>query len=223
MEISYCEECGSKLEKDTIFCPECGNKVKDEETKTKFCSNCGEKIAFNAEICPKCGVRLLNPLSNSAKDAVDKGLSKADSLAKKYITARNILIVFLIVIVIALIMAAPGIIDALTPYKQVDSSYISNPVAGEKVQFDGTYMGSTSWSGGYLFYYSPITNNDIVKVGDEYVILQGDYLSHNLYGNEGKTVHLEGRFAAGGESKEPFGNDYIYGHWFGADTIEIVG
>ena len=223
MDINYCDECGTKLEKNAVFCPGCGKKVKKEENKTKFCSNCGEKISFNAEICPKCGVRLLNPLSNSAKDAVDKGLTKADSFMKKYVTARNILIVVLIVIIISLIMAAPSIIDALTPYKQVDSSYIANPVPGEKVQFDGVYYGSTSWGGGFYFFYSPITNNDIVKVGNEYVIIQGDYLGHDLYGHEGETVHLEGRFAQGGKSKEPVNNDYIYGHWFGADTIELVG
>ena len=221
MSKNFCDQCGAKLEKDAVFCPECGNKVIEEEVKTKFCSNCGEKIAFNAEICPKCGVRLLNPLTNSAKDTVNKGLDKADNFITKYFTARNIIIVILILIILALVVNAPMIIDSLTPYKQVDSSYIANPVPGEKVQFDGTYVGTTSWSGGFYF-YSLITNNDIVKVGNEYVILQGDYLNHDLYGNEGKTVHLEGRFAGGGKSTEPFGDHNIEGRWFGADTIEIV-
>lgn len=222
MDINYCEECGTKLEKDSIFCPECGFKVNQGEIKTKFCSNCGEKISYNAEICPKCGVRLLNPLTNSAKDTVNKSFSKAGDLAKKYLTAKNIFIVFLIIVILFLITNAPAIIDELTPYKHVDSSYIANPVPGEKVQFDGVYVGSTSWSSGFYFYYSYITNNDVVKVGNEYVIIQGDYLSHNLYGHEGKTVHLEGRFAQGGKSKEPMDNKYIYGRWFGADTIELV-
>lgn len=222
MSKNFCEECGAKLEKNSVFCSECGNKIQEDEIKTKFCSNCGEKIAFNAEICPKCGVRLLNPLTNSAKEAVNKTLTNAESFTTKYVTARNIIIVILIFIIFALIISAPTIIENLTPYKEVDSSYIANPVPGEKVQFDGIYMGTTSWSGGYYFYYNPITNNDIVKVGDEYVIIQGDYLNHDLYGNEGKTVHLEGRFGGNDKSKEPFGNDYIYGYWFGADSIEIV-
>lgn len=32
----------------------------------------------------------------------------------------------------------------------------------------------------------PMTDNDVLKVEDQYVILLGDYMSHDLYGNEGK-------------------------------------
>ena len=114
--------------------------MKEVEIKTKFCSNCGEKITYNAEICPKCGVRLLNSIANSTRDAVNKSLSKADNFSKKYFTAKNILIVFLIIVILFLIMSAPGIIEKLTSYKEVGSSYVANPVAGEKVQFDGEYV-----------------------------------------------------------------------------------
>lgn len=222
MDNNFCTECGNKLGKNEIFCPNCGTKVKDEEKKTKFCSQCGEKIAYDAEICPNCGVRLLNPLANSAGKALNKSFEKTDDFISKYVTARNVLIIVLIIIIIGLISAAPSIIEHMTPYKQVDSSYIPNHVAGEKVQFDGEYIGTTNWGGGYFFFYSTITNNDIVRVGDQYVILQGDYINHDLYGNEGKTVHLEGRFAAGGLSHQRFEDGYIDGYWFGADTIEIV-
>ncbi|MBE6496236.1 MAG: zinc ribbon domain-containing protein [Methanobrevibacter thaueri] len=224
METNYCPECGNKLSENTVFCPECGTRISETEKKTKFCSHCGEKIDANAEICPNCGVRLLNPIANSAGKALTQGVAKTDDFIHKYVTARNIIIIFLILIIIGLVVSAPSIIEQLTPYKQVDESYISNPVAGEKVQFDAEYVGPTTWGGGYYYFvYSYITNNDIVRVGDEYVILQGDYLDHDLYGNEGKTVHLEGRFANGGKSKEPLGDDYIYGHWFGAESIEIIG
>ena len=84
-------------------------------------------------------------------------------------------------------------------------------------------MGTTTWGGGgYFFFYNSITNNDIVKVDDEYVIIQGDYLSHDLYGHEGETVHLEGRFGSGGKSKQPSDDGYINGRWFGADKIVII-
>ena len=222
MDNNYCSECGNKLSDGAIFCSECGFKINREEKKTKFCSQCGEKIDAKAEICPNCGVRLLNPLTNSAEKALSKSVKRTDDFISKYFTFQNFIIVILIIVIIGLIMAAPSIIEHLTPYKQVDSSYIANPVQGEKVQFDGEYVGSTNWAGGYYFYYSYISNNDIVKVGNEYVIIQGDYLNHDLYGHEGETVHLEGRFGGGGKSKQPTENGYIYGYWFGADTIELV-
>ena len=223
MENNYCTECGNKLGDDSIFCPECGFKIRENEKKTKFCSQCGEKIDAKAEICPNCGVRLMNPFSNSAGNALNKSKTRTNEFFKKYVTLTNIIIIVLVIIIIGLLMAAPDMIEQATPYKEVDSSYISNPVPGEKVQFDAIYVGTTSWdTGGYLFYYNTITNNDIVKVGDEYVIIQGDCLSHDLYGNEGKKIHLEGRFAGSDKSKEPTDSGYIYGRWFGADKIEIV-
>ena len=225
MDNNYCQECGNKLKKDAIFCDRCGFKVVEEETKTKFCFNCGEKIDFNAEICPKCGVRLINPITNSAGDILSNSADKIDgavSSVSKYFTLKNIVIVLLIIIILTLVVEAPAIIDYLTPYKEVDSSYIANPVAGEKVQFDGEYIGTTSWGGGGFLMFSMITNNDIVKVGDQYVIIQGDYMTHDLYNHKGSKVHLEGRFADGGTSTEPFGDGYIDGHWFGATKIELI-
>lgn len=220
MDNNYCPECGNKLEKDAAFCSNCAFKIK-QNNKTKFCSACGEKIDFNAEICPKCGVRLLNPLTNSLNDTFDKATRKTEDFREKYVTARNITIVFLIFIIFALIAATPLILEAVTPYEEVDESYIANPVPGEKVQFDGVYVGHTTWSAGSYF-YSPITDNDVVRVGSHYVIIQGDYLNNDLYGHEGRTVHLEGRFAPSEKSKEPLEDMYIYGYWFGADSIEIV-
>ena len=31
--MNYCDECGTKLRKNTKFCPECGKKVNDMKTK----------------------------------------------------------------------------------------------------------------------------------------------------------------------------------------------
>ena len=224
-DLNACPECGTRLKKDSIFCPGCGYKLKEADSKTKFCENCGEKINQKAEICPHCGVRLMNPIANSATDAlnsiqnnVDKGISSIS----RYATLRNFTIVVLVLIIIALLVYAPAIIDYFTPYKEVDSSYIANPVAYEKVKFTAEYVGTTSWGSGLYYFYTPMTNNDVLKVGDQYVILQGDYLGHGLYGNEGKEVYLEGRFASSGVSSEKMSNGYIDGHWFGADTIEVL-
>lgn len=222
---NYCPECGNKLQNEAIFCDKCGFRVVKEENKTKFCFNCGEKIDVNAELCPKCGVRLINPIKNSANvllSSSQKKIGEGIDSVSRYITARNIVIVLSVIIIIALIASSPAIIENLTPYKEVDASYIGNHVAGEKVQFDGEYVGHTSWGANSFLFYSTITDNDIVKVGNQYVILQGDYLGHDLSGHEGSTVHLEGRFASGGTSNERFGDGYIDGYWFGADTIELV-
>lgn len=227
MDNNYCPECGNKLQNESIFCDKCGFKIIEAENKTKFCFNCGEKIDYHAEICPKCGVRLINPIKNSANDLLSSSQKKIDdgiNSFKRYVTVRNVSIVLLVIMVLILISLAPTIIELATPYKEIDASYIPNHVSGEKVQFDGEYIGHTSWGANtyYFYLYSPISDNDIVKVGDYYVLLQGDYLDHDLYGHEGSTVHLEGRFAKGGTSNEKFGNGSIDGYWFGADTIELV-
>ena len=220
-----CPDCGAELKKDSTFCSECGRKLKEKESKTKFCQHCGEKIDANAEICPHCGVRLKNPLADTANSALNRfqnGVDEGANVLRKYLTLKNITIVVLVIIIFALIIKAPAIIDYFTPYKQVDSSYIANPVPYEKVQFDAEYVGHTSWNSGLFVYYYWITDNDVLKVDDQYIILQGDYLEHNLYGHEGETVHVEGRFASSGVSTERMSDGYIEGHWFGADTIEFV-
>lgn len=225
MDNNYCPECGNKLQNESVFCDKCGFKIVEKENKTKFCFNCGETIDYHAEICPKCGVRLINPIKNSASDLLSSSQRKIDdgiSKFSRYVTVRNVAIVLLVIMVLILISLAPTIIDVTTPYKQIDASYIPNHVAGEKVQFDGEYMGHTSWGANSFLFYSSIKDNDIVKVGDQYVILQGDYLGHDLYGHEGSTVHLEGRFAQGGPSHEKFGDGYIDGYWFGPETIELI-
>lgn len=224
-DLNVCPQCGEKLKKNSLFCPSCGFKLKKEDIETKYCENCGEKINKNAEICPHCGVRLMNPLANSAGDALNSLQKKAgDGLisASKYFTLKNVTIVVMVLIIIGLVVYAPAIIDYLTPYKEVDSSYIANPVAHEKVKFTGEYVGTTSWGSGLFYLYYPMTNNDVLKVGDQYVILQGDYLTHNLYGNEGKKVYVEGRFASAGLSSQKMGDGYIEGRWFGATTIELI-
>ena len=224
-ELINCPECGAKLKKDSTFCPKCGKKLKDKESQTQFCQHCGEKIDINAEICPHCGVRLKNPLADTASSAlntVQKGVDEGVSLLSKYLTFKNVTIVILVLIIIGLVIYSPTIIDHLTPYKKVDSTYIANPVPNEKVQFDAEYVGHTGWNSGIFYFYFPITENDILKVGDQYIILQGDYLGHGLYGHEGQMVHLEGRFPSTGVSTERMADGYIDGHWFGADTIELI-
>lgn len=221
MEYKFCSECGEKLDKDSNFCPSCGFKLIEEEKKTKFCHNCGEKIDFKAEICPKCGVRVENPLINSANKVINKSKKEANTFfseMNKFIHSKIFLILVLVVVLICILAITPNIIDFLTPYKEVDSSYIANPTPGEKVKFTGEYIGTTTWNKG-LYYFVP--ENDVVRVGDQYIIIQGTSTSHHLTGFEGHDIYLEGKFPGGGKSKEPTNVGDIYGYWFSADKIEI--
>ena len=55
----FCENCGSKIDKNAAICPKCGvaqSRTHAEKT-TKFCTNCGFVIDIKAVVCPKCGVR----------------------------------------------------------------------------------------------------------------------------------------------------------------------
>ena len=40
----YCEKCGTKLGKNSMFCTKCGNKVKEEETPTRNSNSIKRKL-----------------------------------------------------------------------------------------------------------------------------------------------------------------------------------
>ena len=109
--------------------------------------------------------------------------------------------------------------EQVAPYKEVDSSYIANHIANEKVQFDGKYINTSSE------FFSIIGSDSvyIFKVGDEYVFVLGSYSA--LDNNEGKSVHLVGKFPEGREgelSKQELNDKVINGYWFKADNINII-
>ncbi|MBR0271181.1 MAG: zinc ribbon domain-containing protein [Methanobrevibacter sp.] len=224
MDARYCSQCGEKLENNSNFCTSCGFKVSENENETKFCHNCGKKIDANAEICPKCGVRLENPLINTASDVLDRGKVEVSSFfdgLNRFIHSKNFIILVLAFVLLCLIVASPSIIKFITPYKEVDSSYIANPVAHEKVKFTGEYIGTTDWNLPYFFYYSSY-DYDVIRVGDQYLFLQGNPSSHDLAGYEGHTVYLEGEFANTEKSTEPTQIGDVVGGWFSAHKIKVI-
>lgn len=173
-----------------------------------YCEKCGAKIDKNTKFCPECGTKI-NTITNQTKNTHNT-----------IFTAKNIVIVFLVIIILGIIMVAPTIMEYMAPYTEVDSSYIANHVADEKVQFDGEYIGTLSTD-----FYSRIGPDFdyIFKVGDEYVFVHGSYSI--LSGNEGKTFHLEGKFPDGpqGEkSNQLMDGERISGYWFKEDYIEIA-
>lgn len=214
----YCQECGSKIASDSKFCEKCGTKVVEDDENIKFCKNCGQKIDANAEICPECGVRLISSLHNNTK----KTVNSISHYLTSFLESKYFKISILVIIILALIVSAPQIIDSLTPYKDVDSSYISNPVPFEKVRFAAEYIGDTDnydWGGIW------ITGDeyDVLKVDDQYVFLINN---GNIAGignlNKGDLIQLEGKFSDKEKGTQPVDGKYPEGYWFAVDNYEII-
>ena len=51
--VVYCENCGAKLNPDSLFCDECGAAVKTNDV----CKKCGYKFERPGKFCPKCGTK----------------------------------------------------------------------------------------------------------------------------------------------------------------------
>ena len=130
-------------------------------------------------------------------------------------------VILLVIFILLLIASSPLVSHQLTPYKTVDESYIDNPNYNEKVQFEATYMGITSWADDNINYYMPPIEYDVLKVGSHYIVLEDDYSNHNLYGNESCHVHLEGVFNTTEVTFQPFNDTMIEAHVFSAEKIEV--
>jgi len=133
----------------------------------------------------------------------------------------KIAVTLLIIFTLLLIATSPFVSHQLTPYNTVDESYIANPNYNEKVQFEATYMGITSWADDNVNYYMPPVEYDVLKVGSNYIILDEDYSNHNLFGKESKSVHLEGVFNTTEVTFQPFNDSMIEAHVFSAEKIEV--
>ena len=125
---------------------------------------------------------------------------------------------FIIAVLIAILLLGVFI----SPYREVDSHYIVNPKAHEKVCFDAVYLGITTWGDEDVLYYMPPANYDVFEVGGEHVFLEGDCYSHNLCGNETRTFHLKGEFTDDAITTQPMGDELVAGHFFNATCIEPV-
>jgi tetratricopeptide (TPR) repeat protein len=64
--VTYCAECGFKIEGEFKFCPNCGSQIKivdsspNEITANKdeviICKNCGEENSVDNSVCFSCGI-----------------------------------------------------------------------------------------------------------------------------------------------------------------------
>lgn len=162
--------------------------------------------------CPRCGCRL-----DSTKACPQCGFKRESSPILK------IALVLIVILAVALLLTSLAVKYGFSPYKPVDESFIVLPDCDVKVQLDGVYLGITSWAGDDILYYMPPTEYDVIRVGSQYVVLTDDYSFHDLCGNEGKRVHLEGTFEDSQPTEQPFNGTIINAHFFNPDKIEIVG
>ena len=68
--VSYCVECGAKVELNFKFCPICGSEINlsssdlSSGNKTSqmgevvICSNCGDENSIDTSVCHSCGIKL---------------------------------------------------------------------------------------------------------------------------------------------------------------------
>jgi cytochrome c-type biogenesis protein CcmH/NrfG len=68
--VSFCTECGTKLELNFKFCPICGSEINSFLVSPKLdeansitaqvivCTNCGEENSLESNVCNSCGVKL---------------------------------------------------------------------------------------------------------------------------------------------------------------------
>ena len=173
-------------------------KLKITNKKQSSVKTVGEKIAINAIICPNCGVKLKESFYNAK--------------IKRHLTKRNIGIVAAIICIAIFLVCLPSLIDFLTPYKDVDSAYVANPVFDEKVRVTGTYIGKEE-NPGFLF----VSNPDVVQVGNNYLIIRGFTDIEEL--PVGSTVTLEGRFYDIEKSSYHINSKLVEGYWFRLDNI----
>ncbi len=66
----FCENCGVKIDTDSVFCENCGAKVEDEVVPEPevaapapvaeflFCENCGSKLEVDSTFCTECGAKV---------------------------------------------------------------------------------------------------------------------------------------------------------------------
>ncbi|MEE0902618.1 MAG: hypothetical protein UIB31_08815 [Methanobrevibacter sp.] len=155
--------------------------------------------------CPKCGKKTDGKTCPNCKS----------KLKPKFPIGLVFIVLILVIILLACVF--------ISPYKHIDSADMLNPTIGEKVQFDGEYLGITARGGSDdILYYMPPPIYDVVKYGEQYIFLTGDYNSHNLIGNEGRTVHIEGEFEDSIMTSQTIENGTVNGYFFNADKIELI-
>jgi len=93
-DAGFCQECGSKIERETITCKSCGAELKKG---MKFCTVCGEPTEEIINNCPGCG-RKLDPGEDYCSECgTNANDTKTESFLRKN---RNVLLVAVVAVVL---------------------------------------------------------------------------------------------------------------------------
>lgn len=139
--VSYCTECGAKLDRSFKFCPNCGLEINSSVSSNEqmvtyvvVCSNCGDENPAGSTVCNSCGVKLSNskiinavvqPKTKSDEKVPNKNFKQKKSNkaqiknvnqtiaaeGKKLEGKRAFIIAFVFLAIISLILIASGIVD----------------------------------------------------------------------------------------------------------------
>lgn len=88
--MAYCENCGTKLGRNSKFCPECGAPVSRGSEREQVyegelhkCPNCGEPLKAFQSVCPTCGYEIRNAKASDAVKEFSRQLDQIESGRKQ--------------------------------------------------------------------------------------------------------------------------------------------
>lgn len=96
--MSFCSNCGSRIDPDSKFCPECGTaniiqvnneRVQEYSGKIVKCPSCGEVLKALTAKCPACGFELREVENTASVKEFSEKLNKAVSVKQRIELIKN--------------------------------------------------------------------------------------------------------------------------------------
>jgi tetratricopeptide (TPR) repeat protein len=158
--VSYCPECGFKIDGKFNFCPNCGSKLESEfnsQDKSSeqsanliICKNCGEENSMENSDCFSCGASLIGNRSkrqnkskqetkkNNNRNTSDVGLKTNKQVIneEKVLDNKKILIISITIVVIFIFaLVISGVFEAgvQTEVSQINNQLANSNTGGVKL------------------------------------------------------------------------------------------